>query len=100
MRYTILITGPKLFELGETVATSGVMALLQTTADHAALAGAFARHVAGDWGDMPPEDCASNAQALEHGARLMSCYTVAGERIWIFTEADRSVTTALLPDEY
>lgn len=88
-----------LFPLGRTVATRGALAALER-ADQGF--GEFlARHARGDWGDVPPEDAAENRRALQHGLRLLSSYrTRRGERIWIITEADRSVTTILLPDEY
>ncbi len=39
--------------------------------------------------------------SLEHGFRLLSSYrTAAGDKLWVITEADRSVTTLLLPEEY
>ena len=59
------------------------------------------RHVTGDWGDVPEEDRQSNEQALVHGDRLLSSYRI-GESltVWIITEADRSATTLLLPDDY
>lgn len=61
----------------------------------------IARHVSGDWGEVPPEDAEANNHALEHGERLLSAYrTRKGTRLWIITEADRSITTILLPDEY
>lgn len=89
------------FQLGMTVVTPGVLALLKFPMMPAVeLAPYITRHAAGDWGDMPPEDCASNDAALELGNRVMSSYVVNGEKIWIITESDRSVTTALLPDEY
>ena len=64
------------------------------------------RHVKGDWGEVDDEDKQSNDQALKQGTRLLSAYNddrfprngVA--TIWIITEADRSVTTILFPDEY
>lgn len=59
------------------------------------------RHVSGDWGELDEHDGGANAQALHSGARIFSAYfTVLGERLWIITEADRSVTTILRPDEY
>jgi hypothetical protein len=59
------------------------------------------RHVSGDWGDLDDDDRRANAEALETGARILSAYvTVLGERLWIITEADRSLTTILRPDEY
>jgi hypothetical protein len=57
--------------------------------------------MAGDWGDVDQEDQAANDHALEDGSRLLSAYTtLKGQRIWIITEADRSATTILLPEEY
>jgi hypothetical protein len=59
------------------------------------------RHFSGDWGDLGPEDRTANDQALLTGERLVSAYDVAdGSRVWIITEADRSASTVLLPDEY
>jgi hypothetical protein len=60
----------------------------------------LARHASGDWGDVPPEDADENRLSIEHGFRVLSSYSVDGERIWIITEADRSATTLLLPEEY
>lgn len=47
-------------------------------------------------------DSAANNRALIEGTRLLSAYVLAdgATRIWIITEADRSATTILLPDEY
>ena len=59
------------------------------------------RHMAGDWGDVDEEDKAANDQALTDGSRLLSAYrTAAAKKLWIITEADRSATTILLPEEY
>jgi hypothetical protein len=59
------------------------------------------RHVAGDWGEVDADDQQANQDALLHGERLLSAYrTSSGVRIWVITEADRSVTTILLPEEY
>jgi hypothetical protein len=59
------------------------------------------RHVSGDWGDICAEDRQANADALQYGYRLMSVYELSKtERLWIITEADRSSTTLLLPEEY
>ena len=61
----------------------------------------LARHAIGDWGELEPTDVAENKYSLIHGFRLLSSYqTDAGEKLWIITEADRSATTLLLPDEY
>lgn len=59
------------------------------------------RHVQGDWGDLDKHDRRENERALIEGTRLLSAYSLAsGVRIWIITEADRSATTLLLPEEY
>ena len=87
------------FSLGSVVATPGALELIQQAgiSPHELLA----RHQRGDWGIVPPEDAAANEDALRFGSRLLSSYLIcAGERIWIITEADRSSTTLLLPEEY
>jgi hypothetical protein len=59
------------------------------------------RHVSGDWGELAEDDRRANVRALETGGRIFSRYTtVLGERLWIITEADRSATTILRPEEY
>lgn len=59
------------------------------------------RHVTGDWGDVCPQDAEENELSLEHGFRLLSAYVLrTGIKLWIVTEADRSATTLLLPEEY
>jgi hypothetical protein len=59
------------------------------------------RHVNGDWGEVPDADKQENELSVEQGFRILSAYTTsAGDKIWILTEADRSATTILLPDEY
>jgi len=59
------------------------------------------RHLAGDWGELDDNDVRENELSLHHGWRILSCYRLStGVRFWIITEADRSVTTFLLPDEY
>ena len=59
------------------------------------------RHGNGDWGVLCATDKHANVDALVDGSRLFSAYRLkTGQKIWIITEADRSVTTILLPDEY
>ena len=61
----------------------------------------LSRHLRGDWGDLCQEDKTENELGLKDGFRLMSSYQVAQtEKLWVITEADRSVTTLLLPEEY
>ncbi len=60
----------------------------------------LARHTAGDWGDLCAFDRRQNAVALRDGHRVFSSYETPEGRLWIITEADRSATTILLPEEY
>lgn len=86
-----------LFPLGKIVATPSALRCL--TSDD--LISAVRRHQAGDWGDMDSEDKQTNDQALESGGRLFSVYRgTNGTKFYIITEADRRVTTALLPEDY
>lgn len=86
------------FRLGQIVATRGVLKHLE---HHGIQADPYLRrHVRGDWGDVPPEDALANERAVEHGARILSSYEVADQRVWVITGADRAVTTLLFPSEY
>ena len=59
------------------------------------------RHACGDWGNLSPGDKRENGLSLAKGFRLLSAYEEEGmPKIWIITEADRSATTVLFPDEY
>lgn len=86
------------FPLGRIVATRGVLMHLER--EGIAADSYLNRHVRGDWGDVPPEDAAANRDAVQNGDRVISSYRIAGEKVWIITEADRSATTLLLPSEY
>ncbi len=87
-----------LFPLGRLVATPGAMELLRS-ADEELLPTLLERHQAGDWGEVPPEDARENEFSVRHGFRIISSYRVAGEKLWVITERDRSATTLLLPLE-
>jgi hypothetical protein len=85
------------FAMGRIVATPGAL----RTIDNQTIIQSLARHARGDWGDMDAEDKALNDLALKNGGRLVSRYPAkSGEPFWIITEADRSATTVLLPEEY
>ena len=60
----------------------------------------LARHRSGDWGELDPQDRRENERSLKHGWRILSSYPVGDKTVWVITEADRSVTTILLPEEY
>jgi hypothetical protein len=83
--------------LGRLVATPNALASI--TQDDILLG--IQRHQAGDWGNLTEEDRMANDQALVQGTRIVSAYNAGnGTRFWIITEADRSVTTVLLPEDY
>jgi hypothetical protein len=84
--------------LGRVVATPGALRLLEVTGDHPFEL--LARHAAGDWGNLCAFDSRQNEIALRDGYRVLSSYPIGEECVWIITEADRSITTILLPEEY
>ena len=84
--------------LGRVVATPGALKLLMEIGEDPF--GYIARHAAGDWGEMCAFDRRQNEIALREGYRVLSSYPVGRECVWIITEADRSITTILLPEEY
>jgi hypothetical protein len=94
-----------LFLLGQVVATRGAMSI----GDMPFFARCLNRHVRGDWGCVCEEDRDTNNEALKAGNRILSAYAIddtqpceghGDNTLWIITEADRSVTTFLLPEEY
>jgi hypothetical protein len=87
------------FELGQLVATPGALEALKEAS--VGFLPYVRRHANGDWGDVCAEDKAENELSLKEGFRLLSAYHLPdGCKIWIITEADRSATTILLPEEY
>lgn len=88
-----------LFELGQLLATPGALKAMEDADQGPAVF--LARHCDGDWGDVDAEDQAENELSIREGFRILSAYrTVKGVKLWVITEADRSATTILLPDEY
>lgn len=88
-----------LFPLGQVVATPRALHVLAQKRVDARLL--LRRHGSGDWGELTEHDRCENAMSVAKGFRILSNYPVGGgARVWIITEADRSVTTILLPDEY
>ncbi len=87
------------FPLGQLVATPGALRALEEAGQSPSFF--LDKHVAGDWGEVDDEDKRLNDEALVNGDRLLSAYrTLRGVKIWIITEADRSSTCCLLPQEY
>ena len=90
---------PKSFPLGRLLATPGALKALEQSGEEALTF--LRRHARGDWGIVCDEDKRLNNEALKNGERLLSAYELKdGTRIWAITEADRSATTLLRPDEY
>ena len=96
-----------LFQLGQVVMTCGIAARMGTDPSFArGVRSSLERHATGDWGDVGEESRKMNDDSLEAerngewSDRLFSLYDIEGTEIFIITEADRSVTTILLPEEY
>ena len=94
----IKLSQPPKFEIGTVVATPGVMDKM----DQEYALGALARHMLADWGLVGKADWDANDDALKHGFRLLSAYPLphCSGLFGIVIEADRSVTTLLIPSEY
>ncbi len=89
----------KSFSLGKVLATPGALQALEDSGQ--AAIEFLRRHLSRDWGEVDPEDAAANDRGLIEGGRLLSAYkTAKGVRLWVITEADRSATTLLLPEDY
>jgi len=86
------------FPMGHLAATPGALDLLDRAGVDASQL--LQRHQRGDWGNVPAEDAEENDFSVGNGNRILSSYLVGDERIWIITEANRSSTTLLLPEEY
>jgi hypothetical protein len=84
--------------LGRVVATPGALKLLMEVGGHPF--DFLARHAMGDWGELCAFDRRQNEIALRDGYRVLSSYETMAGRVWVITEADRSVTTILLPEDY
>jgi len=90
--------GAILFKPGAIVSTPGAQALFEHYEVNPLVF--LDRHLHGNWGECDPDDARTNDRAVDDGGRIFSVYYVCGEKIWVITEADRSATTFLLPDEY
>ena len=93
------VTQPNVkFALGQIVGTPGAIQAMDQL--NMTLWQLLSRHQHGDWGDLDTEDWQANNRALQTGERLFSAYIVQHMKFWVITEADRSATTILLPEEY
>lgn len=84
------------FKLGRVVSTPNALNELNPKVIFASLV----KHANGNWGDCCPQDKRSNDHAVKYGGRIFSVYHDNGTKFWIITEADRSATTILLPEDY
>ena len=84
--------------LGRVVATPGALRVLLEAGEDPVRY--LTRHFSGDWGNLDEHDRRENELSLKHGWRIVSSYPVEEKIVWVITEADRSVTTILLPEEY
>jgi len=90
---------PVRFPLGQIVATNGALEALAASGESASEF--LKRHVSGDYGEVCQEDRMLNDEAIQEGTRILSAYrTSKGTKVWVITEADRSSTCLLLPEEY
>lgn len=87
-----------LFALGQTFATAGVTHWAEK--NEIDLTRLLRRHHCGDWGDLCDEDRQANEDALQDKTRIFSAYKVGERKIYVITEADRSMTTIMLSNEY
>ena len=90
------------FTLGKIVFTRGVNDMVADNERFAKfVTESLQRHIRGDWGELDQEDKKENEHALNRYLRLLSAYETPGlPKIWIITEADRSATTILFPEDY
>jgi hypothetical protein len=87
------------FPLGRLVATPGALRAIKEAGNTPQQF--LARHQQGDWGDLDDHDRRENEWSIGNGCRLLSAYQLSDDsKIWVITEADRSATTILLPEEY
>jgi hypothetical protein len=87
-----------LLKLGNVVATPAALQLCETNKINPLLL--LGRHASGNWGNLDADGVAANVAAIQHDLRLFSSYNVGSAKVWVITEADRSSTCLLLPEEY
>ena len=92
----MILTSQIKFPLGQVVITPNALEKLKSDD----ILNALNRHIVGDWGELDDEDRQTNDEALQSGDRLLSAYRSGDTKFWIITEADRSSTCVLLPEDY
>ena len=91
-----------MFKFGRLMQTAGIAEAISTSREFSKFVSVSLRRYANcDWGEMDREDAFANDEAVKSGDRIFAAYiSPDGVKIWIITEADRSYTTILFPDEY
>lgn len=96
-----------MLHLGQVVTTAAIHSLISDLGNfHTFVIRSLCRHHKLDYGDLCKDDINANTAAISNGQRVFSSYNVPEghecryEKIYIITEADRSVTTVLFPHEY
>jgi hypothetical protein len=92
----MILTSQMKFPLGQVFITPNALEKLKSDD----ILNALNRHVLGDWGELDDEDRQTNDEALQSGSRLLSAYRSGDTKFWIISEANREVTTVLLPKDY
>lgn len=88
------------FQIGKTYMTAGINAATEDKVFKQEVMMCLQRYSQGDWGGLSEADKQSNDEAIQTGDRILAAYETTKGRIWIITEADRSATTVLFPEEY
>jgi hypothetical protein len=91
-----MFRSPRFF-LGQTMITRRA----RTTLTPEEVIAALGSHVLGDWGEVDQTLVRANEQALEGDGPLVSSFRspAAGTRFFVWTTADRSMTTVFLPED-
>ena len=95
------MTGKK-FDLGQVIVTKSVDEKMKENRSFRIFVQvSIGRYVHRDWGQTCDEEAKANNRAVQNGERIRAVYKKPRTdiTIWIITEADRSVTTIMFPDE-
>lgn len=98
-RVVVIEVIPAKFPPGQIVMTPGAVEAFATNEQQPM--DFIRRHLMGDWGEVDDQDRAANDWALISERRILSAYSLKdGTKFWIISEADRSSSCILLPEEY
>ena len=90
---------PVRFPLGHLFLTPGAIEALEEAGQSAQEF--ISRHARLEQGELCDDDHKENLFSVDKPLRIFSAFkTAKGDKVWVITEADRSATTILLPEEY